>query len=459
MLPSRLLALALLLWLCLAAPCGAASFPPEQHFRSLRGGRVTLHFHQGLEDMARRALPLAEQILSRHEARYGVRLGRVQIVLSDESDFPNGLASPWPYAFVRVRAAAPAGDDDFGNLEGWLQLVLTHELAHLAHLDQARGLVRIGRKLFGRAPFLFPNTLTPTWMIEGLATFEETSGTAFGRGRSADARMLRRMAALEQRFPGEDRPVLGLDAWPGGQASYVFGEAFLRDLHERLGPRALPDLARVNAGHAIPFFDGRSARRVSGSSFHALWRAWRAHEQESAEAEAAQLRSRGLIPSRALTTRGVEQRRPRFSPDGHWIAYSSVTLQRQPGIRLMRADGSGDRALHERNGGRGLAFTPDGRTLVFDEPELEGAFTLRFGLRALDLASGRARWIARGLRASDPDVAPDGVRLVYVERQVDRSELFTTSLDGRERRALTRSAPETQWSQPRFSPDGLSIVA
>ena len=45
--------------------------------------------------------------------------------------------------------------------------------------------------------------------------------------------MVRRMAALEGDFPGEDEAVLGLDRWPAGHAPYLFGEAFLRDLSER----------------------------------------------------------------------------------------------------------------------------------------------------------------------------------------------------------------------------------
>src|SRR5436190_14441465 len=77
-----------------AAAARAASFPPDLHFRSLSTDRVTVHFHQGLEDMARRAATLATAILERHEARYGVRVGRVQLVLADVDDDPNGFATP-----------------------------------------------------------------------------------------------------------------------------------------------------------------------------------------------------------------------------------------------------------------------------------------------------------------------------------------------------------------------------
>ena len=56
--------------------------------------------------MARRAATLATEILERHEARYGVHVGRVQLVLADVEDDPNGFASPLPYPLVQVRAVA-----------------------------------------------------------------------------------------------------------------------------------------------------------------------------------------------------------------------------------------------------------------------------------------------------------------------------------------------------------------
>ena len=263
------------LFLAGAAAAAAASFPPELRFRSVSTDRVTVHFHQGLEAMARRAAALATEILERHEARYGVHVGRVNLVLADVDDDPNGFASPLPYPLVHLRAVAPDGSEDFGNYDDWLRLLLTHELLHIVHLDEARGVIRAGRKVLGRAPFLFPNASTPTWMVEGLATYEETQGTAFGRGRNPDVRMVLRMAALEDDFVREDGAVAGLDRWPGGQGAYFFGEAFLADLAARAGSTVLPDLARVHSGRLLPFLDEYTARKVTGSTFHALWTEWR----------------------------------------------------------------------------------------------------------------------------------------------------------------------------------------
>ena len=45
---------------------------------------------------------------------------------------------------VRCRKSVPTA---------WLRLVLTHELAHTVHLEQAHGLWRAGRAVLGRAPY------------------------------------------------------------------------------------------------------------------------------------------------------------------------------------------------------------------------------------------------------------------------------------------------------------------
>jgi Tol biopolymer transport system component len=455
---ARLVLLCLLSFLP-AVGAAAASFPPHLRFRSVSTDRVTVHYHQGLEAVARQAASLAEEILAAHEAHYGWRVGRLQLVVADIDDDPNGFATPLPYPLVNIRAAAPRGADDFGNYDHWLRLVLTHELAHVVHLDQAHGIVGFGRKVLGRSPYLFLNFTTPGWMIEGLATYEETEGSAFGRGRNPDSRMILRMASLEGDFLREDEAGLALDRWPGGNGLYLFGEGFLRDLSSRHGPDVLPALARVHSGRPLPYLDERTSRKVTGSSFHAQWQLWRRRARQSFEEQAEEIRARGVTASTALTRRGVRQAGPRVSPDGEWIAYTSRTLSRFRAISVMRRDGEGDRRLLWRNGGGGLSWTPDGRSLVYDEPETYRTFSTRSDLRLVDVATGRRRRLTRGLRAREPDVSPDGATVVYVRQDGDRSELGLLDLASGAARDLTRSEPEVQWSGPRFSPDGAFLVA
>jgi len=453
-------ALASLAVLMLAGPprAAAASFPTGYRFQTIRQGRVSVHFHQGLEAMAREAAALSDEILAEYARRYTGRPRHVHVVLADADDEPNGFASPFPFPLVQIRVAAPDGTSEMGAHEGWLRLVLTHELAHVVHLEEAHGLPGFGRKLFGRAPFLFPNTLSPTWLIEGLATREETRLTAFGRGRSSDTRMLVRAGALEGRFMAQDEAVLGLDAWPSGLAPYLVGEEYLRSLEQAHGERTLPELSRVHSGRLLPWLDERTARMVTGRSHHESWASFEQAEKARAEELATRVRARGETASTALTTRGVRQTAPRFSPDGSQVAYTSSALERRRELRVMRADGGADRAVAERNGGSVVAWTPDGASLVFDEPEVFRRFEQRSDLRVVELKSGRVRWLTRGLRASEPDVGREGV-VVFVRRHPDRSELAAIGLDGTGLRELTRSPAGTYWSGPRFGPRGERVAA
>lgn len=454
--PCLLAALCLLLP---AAASSAASFPPELHFRTIESAHVSLHYPRGIEASAQQALALAEDLLSRHQARYGTHIPRVHIVLADVEDDPNGFATPLPYPMVQLRLVAPAGNDELGNYEEWLRTVLTHELAHVVHLEQARGWWGLGRRVLGRAPFLFPNGATPMWTVEGLATFEETEGTAFGRGSDADAHMVLRMEAVERGLPAEDRPVLGLDRWPAGQGGYLFGQAFLRDVTRRFGRDTVPRLARANAATLLPYLDEWTFSRVTGAGLHERWNEWRQSFGAELEAEVEAIAARGLTRSRPLTTRGVRQVGPRFSPDGRLIAYTSRTLTRLRELRVMNADGTGDHHVAWRNGGENVAWTPDGQRLVFDEPERWRAFRTRFDLRVVHARGGRVRALTRGLRARDPDVTPDGRSAVFVRQKGDGGELALIGLDGTGLRDLTRSEPGVQWSDPAVSPDGASVAA
>jgi Tol biopolymer transport system component len=453
------LGLAILVCGCLPVPASAATYPPGLRFQTISTERVSVHFHQGEEALARQAAALATEILARHTQRYQQQIGRVQIVLVDAEDDANGFATPLPFPFVTIHAVSPDGDDDFGNHEGWLRLALTHELAHIVHLEQGRGLWAAGRRLFGRAPYLFPNVFAMTWMVEGLATYEETRLTAFGRGRNADSRMVLRMAALDGRFPQEDQAIYAFEAWPGGQTAYLFGEAFLRDLSERSGADTIPRLARQHATQIIPYLDGRTVSTVTGSGLHAQWLSWAGRLTEGARREAAERSAKGLSRTALVTTRGIRQGQPRFSPDGRWIAYTSGTLTRFPELRLVRPDGTRDHQLTLRNGGSGSAWTPDGSALVYAELQVHRTFSIFGDLSVVDVASGRVRRLTRGMRACDPDVSPDGRTLVFARKMGDRSELFTLGIDGTGLKRLTTSLPGVEWSDPRFDPQGRRIAA
>jgi hypothetical protein len=416
---------------------------------------VKLHFHLEVEAPARRAMALVLEVLPVLEERYRVRVPSLDVVFHDANDSPNGLATSFPYPYVEIRASSPDGAES-GPFESWLRTVVTHELTHIVHIEQAKGLFGAGRRLFGRAPFLFPNALQPSWFIEGLAVREETRGTAFGRGRHTLTRMVVDEAARSGQLARVDQATLGLDRWPLGNAPYLFGEAFLETVERRFGPEATRDIALRHAG-SVPYFDERTFKKATGQSLTTLWRDF-AREREASLDDGA---PKGVAP-RLLTSRGGVQSSPRLSPDRSTLAYTSRTLDRWGEIRLMNPDGSADRKLVARPSGTAISWSRDGKSIVYDETGLVFKFESRSDLYRVQVGNGRRERLTRGRRASDPDVGPagdgTGEVIVFVERFPDRSELSVVGAHGRTR-ILTASAPGTEWSHPRFSRLGDAIVA
>jgi hypothetical protein len=70
----------------------------------------------------------------------------------------------------------------------------------------------------------------------------------------------------------------------------------------------------------------------------------------------------------------------------------------------------------------------------------------------------RLHRLTKGARLSAPDARADG-EIVAVQSLPGTTVLVRVSRDGRTIRAITAASPDTQWAQPRWSPDGRSIAA
>jgi hypothetical protein len=168
-----------------------------------------------------------------------------------------------------------------GNASDWLELAFTHEYTHILHLDRARGFMQGVRRVFGRAPLVFPNSYLPVWQIEGLAVFEESRMTGEGRIPEGDFRAIVDIAATRGRFEPIDRAGGGLVDWPAGEAPYAYGAYFHQYLADRFGPDRLSRLADATAGR-VPLFGDGAFKQVFGRSSTELWSDFRTSRERAA---------------------------------------------------------------------------------------------------------------------------------------------------------------------------------
>jgi len=166
---------------------------------------------------------------------------------------------------------------------------------------------------------------------------------------------------------------------------------------------------------------------------------------------------------RQLTAGPFDDDSPVFSPDGRRIAF--VSLRFRPSkpaclVRIMNANGSHVRTLFagrfgggfpDPNGGRELAFSPDGRTIVFDVNTRGGPDI--FSMRA---NGSRVHRLTRSTGSWGPAFSPDGTKIVFTRLpgRNSSSEVFEMTADGSGIHKLV-GAPSRS---PVFSPDGTEIA-
>lgn len=461
---------ALVLCSLLAAGPAAAKFDPAHTWRTIRTAHFAIHYHEGGDELAGRAATIAEEVQARLSPRVGwTPRARTQLILADDDDAAGGWATPYPYNQILITPTAPLGEFGLGTTrhDDWLRLVITHEYTHVLQLDMASRLPLGLRSVFGR--LYFPNALQPSWLIEGLATFEETELTPGGRGRSPGSEMYLRMAALAGRFPTLDQMAVRPDAWPAGEVPYLFGESFLRHLAARFGRERVAALSRVYGGRSLPFLVEDTGRRVLGEDYRTLWREWLAAVQSDALEQQHAVAARGLTAAAPLTADGRFNGSPAWSPDGRRLAWLRADARGYPGVWIMDADGSNMKRLIKNafsttTSAATLCWSPDGSRLYYTKQGFVRGAAVVNDLWAWDFGRGREIRLTRGLRARDPHASPDGRTLALVTAARGLTRLSLLSLDGplpagepSRLRHLTPFSAD-QYAEPRWSPDGLRLA-
>ncbi|MEQ1567246.1 MAG: hypothetical protein ABMA64_16515 [Myxococcota bacterium] len=430
----------------------AATYDPELHWRTLSTEHFDIHFHQGVEPVAEAFSQRVEPIYDTMTAEVGwTPRPRIQVVLVDRTDAANGFATAIPYPSITVYVTAPTEGSVLNLYEDWDEAIFTHELTHVLHMDTNHGIVRATRAVVGRVAST--NSVSPLWMIEGYATFEETRYTDGGRGRAALPEMLKRTAVLSDEFP----PIGNLDGFqpspPSGNLRYLWGQDFISYLTDQKGPQVFTDWVHTYGGW-VPFW--LPTKRVFGQSLHSLYQGWKAESYARYEAQAAAIRAEGETIGRIVSDPSASCVAPAYSPDGDKLVWSCYDLQTGSAIWMSDGDGYAPELLLQNNGASYFTWRSDSQAFVFAALHLVNQFNTWSDIYLYPLG-GTPTALTSGARARDPDFSPDGTELWYVTNEAQNNQLERMTVD-RRRTALTANDDQTQYSTPRFSPDGELVA-
>lgn len=459
---AALLALLVLTLAGLPGPARGQSVPPDGEWRTLETPHFRVTHRPALEALARRAGARAEEAwtaLARDLTEPPE--GKVDIVLTDHADISNGLTNVFPSNRIVLFAPPPVEGYELSYFDDWLDLVVVHELAHVFHLDTAGPLGRAVRTVFGRIPAAwpaFPGLALPTWAIEGLPTWYESSLTGAGRVHGSFNEMVVRTAVVEHRFEDLGQVSGESPVWPGGNRPYAYGSLFFDHLQERHGPERFGAFVDAVADQWVPYRLDAAARDAFGVSFSREWEAWRAGLEARYRALEDTLAERAPITrGEPLTRSGRLTLYPRPSPDGERLAWARSDGRSPPQLRLGRPDGSDGERWVETNTVGHFSWHPDGG-VVLSQLEFADPYRIYGDLYRVD-ADGGVRRLTRDARLDHPDVAPGGRRAVAVQEGGGTTRLVEVELETGAVRILAGEGVDEHWAYPRISPDGRWIAA
>lgn len=437
---------ALLAALMLCAASVDAQISPDARWLTLRTEHFNIHFTPELEREGRRAAVNAERAYSQLAAELVPPKKRIELVISDNVDFTNGYATVFPYNTIVVFSHPPIDAISLRNYNDWNQLVITHELTHIFHLDRARGVWGLARKILGRHPAFFPNALGPSWMTEGLAVYYESRLTGSGRLEGSFHSMVARGAAVNGRIPGLPDLSRSSTQFPGGEVVYVYGSLLFDYMSQTRGPKSIRAFVEESA-IALPFFRGRAVKRAFGISFEEAWKHW------SDSLLRITPRNIGMDARwRDLTPDARVAQFPRWK--GDTILATVSTGKESLSAFAIPLAGSREK-IGRRNDIQANIPLPDG-SLLFAQPEYLSPYVIRSDL-FVQRGGDQVR-LTRGARLTTPDVSRQG-RIVAVQAVTGSTRLVFVSPDGSQIRPFTGESVEMQWAEPRWSPDGNLIAA
>ncbi len=443
-----------------------AQVDPTAEYRTLHTTHFRVSYQPELETMAHHAATRAEAVHAvLSAALVQPPRGTIDIVIADDFDVSNGAATPLPSNRIWIYAKPPVDVRSLAYNRDWIDLVVTHELTHIFHLDAHGRLGSAFRTVFGRLPFtwpVFPALGTPLWSLEGVAVQVESARTGLGRIHGSWHETVVRSAVLAGEPDLIDRVSGSTPIWPGNERVYIYGSLFLDWVSRTYGDSLPGQLVQRVAGSWLPpglFFD-RIPRSASGHTFTELYDEWLVHLRSRYAALADSLAAIGLTDAAPLTEHGYHARHPRISPDGKRVAYAAADGRNVARTRILDATTGRELAAARRTSLAAIAWTPSG-DLVTSQLEWNDRYRYLADLYRVD-QQGREHRVTRGARLQDPDVAYDGRRIVAIRNDAGSTDVVLLGFDGERittQRTITDGNAQVHWALPRFGPDGRIAVS
>jgi Tol biopolymer transport system component len=476
--------------LLLLLPAASFAQAPSADWKTIETAHFRIHFPAPYETWGRAVAGRLEPIRERVIAAIGYAPAQtIDVIVQNPVAEANGEAlTQLNGPRLVLWAESPDPESELGNYADWLDLLITHEVAHEVHLlrPSRNPLRRLEQKLLPLGPINY----APHWVLEGFATVIEGRLTGAGRPYASYRRAVLRRWAQTGQLPSYGELQGDSDAFLAGTMPYLAGSAYLEWLEKRGGPESLRKLwARLTARQKRSFEDAFTG--VFGDTPQHLYGLFTA--ELTAESVAAE---KALLPKLREGEPWQETTwytgAPSVSPDGAKLAIV-LRAHEKPSRLVVFSTGSmtEEEAADKRRieqivardpedvapvrvrpldrtpvaeyappDGRNLwsqRWMPDGKSLLFVHREKDPDGDLHNDLFRWWPDDGRVERITHLADVREPDPFPDGNSAVAVRSRYGLTQFVRVDLGSGRVDELTPFSLLSVF-HPRVSPDGKLVA-
>lgn len=433
---------------------------PGLSWKTIENEHLYVHYADGNKAIAERALAIAEAAHQRFTKELNwIPKEKTHVVLSDETDLPNGFATPIFFNRTVIYLAPPTSINTLEDFDDWLSTLIFHEYVHIVHLDKSSGSPEYLRKIFGRFLLLFPNLFQPSWVIEGLATYKETYlERGIGRGQSTMFASMMREEVANGLSP-ISHVNLPVKTWPAGTTRYLYGVYFMTFIVEKYGEDKLQEWVEGYSNNLIPFFINTNAEQTMGHNLTPLWEEFQQWLEEKFQPQIAAIQAKGVTEATQLSTDAyrTDSVRAFSTKAGDEVYYVRNGGYKRASLMHIDANGNKEELIGLNYGGDLDVHAEAG--LLLTQNEICNNYTTYKDIYLYDKDNNELERLTECGRYLFASWFPDGKQMVAVHHNATRFELRLLDKRAHLKEVLWRASNDEIIGQIDVSPDGKQIVA
>lgn len=434
----------------------ATYLDPSLKWKTIETLHFRINYYPGLEFHAYKLASIAEETHSDLSKFFKhIPELKTEVVLLDTSDYSNGFTTVIPNPLITIYVSDLGSNNQPFSYDDWLRFVFVHEYTHLLHLDTVEGGPSLLKMLFGR--MIFPNALSPQFLIEGIATYFETQKSKGGRGHNARWKAMLRMNAIEESFKSIEQASVATVKWPGGNLPYLYGVFFVDYLVRTYGVDKLSLLSREYGDFILSYGIDGAFSQIYGKSLWILWSDWQEEVLKHANDEAQKIKKEPLTNPNFLTGKGYYILKPKWDINSLNIYYSQRNSDDISQIRKINIETKKDEKILE-----GIVFDDSlalrQNYIYFSKADVCDNFYFYKDLYRFSLEDKSIERLTYGARISDIAISHDGQDLVFVRNNLGSKTLWLMRLNDEKIQMLSTFEVNSQYFSPKFSPDDKKII-